>query len=241
VVVDDSAFVGDETYAITNAAVNVGRLTSALLSYSGIANLVVSGGTSNNVQDTFTIDSTSANTTVNASPGVLNCFHVSPTMQWLGASILAPLTLNGSGGADVLDFFDTNDPNSETFNFDAVPSMLTLGTTPGFLCNFSNFAPGSVYVLTNGFSTANDASGTVVFDPAGGPPCSPIGAGDPGGLTPISAQDVLARALVNLNQWQSSHVQTAETAEAMLVDLVHHTARKSSDTLMELAMIPWSY
>ena len=81
------------------------------------------------------------------------------------------MTLNGSrAGADVLEFFDTNDPNSEIFNFDSVPSMLTLATTPGFLCNFSGFAAGSVYVVTNGFSSGNDPSGTVVFDPSGGAP-----------------------------------------------------------------------
>jgi hypothetical protein len=170
-VVDDSGFVGDENYAITSATVNIGRLPNPLLSYSGIASLVVNGGTSASVQDTFDIDSTSANTVVNAAPGVLNRFRVSPTTQWLGANIQSPLTLHGSGtGADVLEFFDTNDPNSETFNFDAVPSVLTLGTTPGFLCSFSGFGAGSIYVLTNGFSSVNDASGTVVFDPSGGPP-----------------------------------------------------------------------
>jgi len=240
VVVDDSGFVGDETYAITNASVNVGRMTSALLSYSGIGNLVVNGGTSNNVQDTFNIDSTAANTTVNASPGVLNCFHVSPTAQWLGATILRPLTLNGGGGgADVLDFFDTNDPNSETFNFDAVPSMLTLGTTPGFLCNFSGFVPGSVYVLTNGVSTSNDASGTVVFDPAGGPPCAPGGPGEHGAPMPAVTHDILAQAVADVTRSQSQPVQAAVIPEVMLADLVHHTARKSADgwTVLALAAI----
>jgi hypothetical protein len=236
VVVDDSGFLGDETYSITNAAVNVGRLPGALLSYSGIGNLVVNGGTSTAVQDTFDIDSTSAGTTVNASPGVLNCFHVSPTAQWLGANVLGPLTINGSGsGADVLDFFDTNDPNPETFTFDAVPSTLTLGTTPGFLCNFSGFATGSVYVLTNGFSTPNDASGTVIFDPAGGPPCAPVGPGQQGGPTPV-AYDVLAQAVADVMRSESSAVRAAVIPDAMLAELMHHRARKSVDGLTVLAL-----
>ena len=41
---------------------------------------------------------------------------------------------------------------------------------------------GAVYVVTNGFSTADDASGIVVFDPDGGPPGSAVGGSGSGAL-----------------------------------------------------------
>jgi hypothetical protein len=167
VTVDDSGHVGDETYTITNASVRAARLPGTLLTYAGIGQLVLNGGTSNVLRDVFEIESTSVTTTVNGGPGT-NCFHASKPGQYL-ASIVGTLNLNGSG-ADVLDFFDTGNPAAaETYNFDNVPSMLTLGTVGGFLCKFSGMS--SVYVMTNGTYTDGDLSGTVIYDPLGGPPC----------------------------------------------------------------------
>src|SRR5262249_53081326 len=37
------------------------------------------------------------------------------------------------------------------------------------------FGMGSVYLMTNGPSTVDDPSGTVIVDPAGGPPRGPAG------------------------------------------------------------------
>jgi hypothetical protein len=171
VVVDDSGFGTAEDYVVTAATVTIGRSTGFTVAYSGIALLALNGGSAGNV---YELDSTSVATTVNGGAGA-NCFHVSPFTQYLAASILGPLTLNGSG-SDVLDFFDANDPNSETYTFDATPSSLTLGSTGTTFATFGGM--GSIYVVTNGISTPDDASGQVIFDPDGGPACGP--AGNPG-------------------------------------------------------------
>jgi hypothetical protein len=96
-----------------------------------------------------------------------NIFRISPFTQYLAASIVGPLTLNG-GGSDILELFDANDPNSETFTLDPAPMSLTLGSTGSTIADFYGMG-GGVYVVTNGFSTPNDQSGTVIFDPSGGP------------------------------------------------------------------------
>jgi hypothetical protein len=160
---DDRGFTGSEDYVITAAAVTVSRSATFTLTYGGIASLNLTAGDGG---DTFDIDSTSANTTVTGGAGP-NVFHVSPFTQWLAESLGGLLTLNGNG-ADVLEFFDANDPNAETFSFDPVPMSLTLGTTGTTVADFSGMA--AVYVATNGFSTPDDQSGTVIFDPDGGPP-----------------------------------------------------------------------
>src|SRR5260370_1636600 len=116
--------------------------------------------------DTYDIEHTVVPTTINAGGGG-NCFHVSPGAQSL-ANLANPLTLNG-GGNDVLDLFDTNNPNSEMYTFDSVPSMLSLGSDPNFSANWTGM--GAVYLLTNGNSSVDDPSGLVTVDPAGGPPC----------------------------------------------------------------------
>jgi hypothetical protein len=164
VVVDDSGFGPAEDYLVSSTGVTVSRSGSFGLTYRGIASLTLDGGRGG---DTFDLDSTSAFTAVNGGPG-FNCFHVSPLTQYLAGSLAGPLALNGSG-SDVLDFFDANDPNAEIFSFDSVPSSLTLGSTGATVATFTGM--GSVYVVTNGFSTPDDQSGTVVFDPDGGPPC----------------------------------------------------------------------
>ena len=171
VLVDDSGYGGSDTYTVTGSTVMIGRSSTFSLTYNGIGALTLNGGSSG---ETYLLDSTSVPTTVNGGAGA-NCFHVDDPSsgQYLAADILGPVTLNGSG-ADVLDFFDASDPNAETFNFDNVPSMLTLGSNGVTIATFGGMG-GGIYVVTNGFSTPNDQSGTVIFDPAGGPPCLPGG------------------------------------------------------------------
>jgi hypothetical protein len=163
VAVEDFGFAGTEGYTITSTTLTIGRSAGFSLTYSGIAALYLNTGAGS---DLFAIDSTSAATIINAGSGG-NIFRVSPFTQALAASMVGPLTLNG-GGADILEFFDASDPSAETFNFDSVPASLTLGSTGSTICNFSGM--GTVYVMTNGSSLANDQSGTVIFDPAGGRP-----------------------------------------------------------------------
>jgi hypothetical protein len=165
VTLDDSGFAGTEDYGINSASVGITRSSAFSLSYSGIAALTLLGGPGS---DIFDIDSTSTYTAVYGGSGG-NCFHVSPSTQWLASSLGGYLNLFG-GGNDVLDFFDANDPNAETFSFDSAPSSLTLGSTGTTVAGFTGMG-GGIYVVTNGFSTPDDQSGTVIFDPAGGPPC----------------------------------------------------------------------
>jgi hypothetical protein len=164
VVVDDSSYSGDETYSITRNTVNAARLGgSPLLTYSGLGRLVVYGGNAA-TSDLFTIDSTSCPLDVHGGAGP-NCFSISPFSNSL-AAITAPLNIIGSG-ADVISFWDQYNPASEIYNFDSVPSQLTLTTVPVAI-NFSGMS-GGVYLQTNGTSTVNDLSGTVIVD--GMPPC----------------------------------------------------------------------
>jgi len=130
--------------------------------FSGpLAALVLNGSSGS---DTYNIETTFTATTINGGGGG-NMFRISPVAEKL-SNIVGPLTVNG-GGNDTLEFFDANNPNSETYNFDSVPSNLTLTTVPVSV-NFSGM--GAVYLVTNGMSTVNDPSGTVIVDPVGGPP-----------------------------------------------------------------------
>ncbi len=175
VLVDDSGFGAAEDYLVTSTDVTVSRSASFGLTYDGIGSLTLNGGQGG---ATFDLDSTAAATAVHGGAGV-NFFHVSPLTQNLAGSLAAPLTLTGSG-ADVLEFFDANDPNAEVFHFDDTPSNLTLDGTGTTVATFTGM--GAVYVVTNGFSTADDASGIVVFDPDGGPPGSAVGGSGSGAL-----------------------------------------------------------
>jgi len=182
---NDSGFAGAEDYSMTASTVAISRSSSFALTYNGSAALNLTAGPGANI---FDIGSSSAATTINAGGGG-NCFHIGGLLggggtQYLATSILGPLTLNG-GGADFLDFFDANDLGPETFNFDAVPSTLNLGSTGTTIATFSGMG-GGIYVVTNGFSTANDLSGTVIFDQPGGPPCGP----GPGRRPPIQFETV---------------------------------------------------
>jgi hypothetical protein len=174
IVFNDQGSTDSRTYGLVTDA----RIPAPALFVSGVPNefvffgplqsLVVNGSGGS---DVFNLDTTFAATTINGGPGG-NCFHVTPTDQYL-ADIAAPLTLNG-GGNDILDFFDANNPNSETYTFDSVPSSLSLATVP-VTVNFSGM--GAIYLMTNGMSTLDDPSGSIIVDPAGGPPCGPSGSG----------------------------------------------------------------
>jgi hypothetical protein len=124
--------------------------------YSDTMSVAINAGSGNNVYD---IEGTGVPTTINAGTGT-NIFRVTPTSQLL-ANITGLLTINGSG-ADTLEFFDQNNPSSETYTFDAVPSSLSLATVPGFSANFTGMS--AVYLQTNGISTVNDSSGSLLVD-----------------------------------------------------------------------------
>jgi hypothetical protein len=157
VLVNDSGFAGNDTYTITGTSVSVGRLGGFSLTYTAsLASLDLKTGPGS---DIFNIESASVPTQLDAGTGG-NTFHVTPTDQYL-ADIAAQLVIHG-GGSDVLAFFDTANPNSETYTFDATPSTLTLATLPNFAAQWDGI--GSVYLETNGSSTVDDASGTVLVD-----------------------------------------------------------------------------
>jgi hypothetical protein len=67
-----------------------------------------------------------------------------------------------ASGADALVFWDTANPNAETYTFDGIPSMLALATVSTFATNWSGMA--AVYLETNGMSNVNDLSGAVLAD-----------------------------------------------------------------------------
>jgi hypothetical protein len=166
--VDDSADPTGQNVTLNDVAnlATITGLAPAVISYydTDVAAVNINGGSGGNV---FDIEATSpyAPTTVNAGAGA-NIVRLTPIGQYLAP--IGPLTLNGSG-ADILEFFDTANPASETYNFDNVPSNLTLTTVPVSV-NF--FGMASVYLETNGASTVNDPSGTVLVDV---PPPSPPG------------------------------------------------------------------
>src|SRR5262249_50711756 len=128
--------------------------------------------------DTYDIEALllGTNLTINAGTGG-NSFQVTPTTQYLG-NLAGPLTLNG-GGNDNLVFYDANNPASETYTFDSIPSTLSLASVPDFAVNWTGM--GSVTLYTNGMSTVIDPSGTVIVDP----PASPSWSG-PGDEKPLN-------------------------------------------------------
>jgi hypothetical protein len=162
--VNDSGFAGSTTYTLTSTQVAATAWPNFLLVYSNLASLNLNGSRGD---DAFAIESTSSvtATTVIAGRGS-NRFDLTSTGQYL-AGVAGPLNLVGSG-ADTLVFWDTANPNAETYTFDDVPSMLALATVPAFATNWSGMA--AVYLETNGMSTVNDPSDTVLVDV---PPPSP--------------------------------------------------------------------
>jgi peptide methionine sulfoxide reductase MsrB len=125
--------------------------------------VTVSGGTGFNL---YNIEGTGVPTTINGALGT-NAFLVSPGANLL-SNILGALALFG-GGADTVEFFDQNAPNSEIYTFDGVPSSLSLATLPEFSASFTGIS--AVGLETNGISIVNDPSLTVnvvVAEPAVG-------------------------------------------------------------------------
>src|SRR5262249_9806019 len=96
--------------------------------------------------------------TVNGGAGG-NVFDLAAATGSL-AKLAGPLQGIG-GGADALGFFDTAKPHPQTYTVGAVPSQPTLTARP-VSGHFSGMA--SVFLETNGFSTVNDLSGTVLVD-----------------------------------------------------------------------------
>jgi hypothetical protein len=165
VTVDDSGFNGSATYTVTSTQVAAAAWPNFLLVYNNLASLNLNGSSGD---DQFNIESTASRTTTTITAGSGgNRFDLTPTARYL-AGVAGPLNLVG-GGADTLVFWDTANPNAETYTFDNTPSMLALATVPTFATSWSGVA--AVYLETNGMSTVNDSSGTVHVDmPPPGPP-----------------------------------------------------------------------
>jgi hypothetical protein len=143
---------GDTSLGALNGLGGAAQIT---WDYFDTASVTINSGTGFII---WHIEGTGVATTINGTLGT-NAFVVCQASQDL-SNIAGALTLNGSG-ADVVEFFDQNNPNNETYAFDSVPSSLSLTTEPVSV-NFSGI--GAVYLETNGASTVADASGTVLVD-----------------------------------------------------------------------------
>jgi hypothetical protein len=164
VTVNDSGFAGSTAYTLTSTQVAATAWPNFLLVYGSIANLNLNGSSGD---DLFNIESTASPTATTVTAGLgNNRFDLTPTTQYL-AEIAGPLSLLG-GGANTLVFWDTANPNAETYTFDAIPSMLALATVPTFATRWSGVA--AVYLETNHMSTVDDPSGTVQVDVPPPPP-----------------------------------------------------------------------
>jgi hypothetical protein len=205
VTVDDSGFADSTTYTVTNARVAAEAWPNFLLSYNNLAGLNLNGSSGD---DQFNIESTASGTATTVSAGSgSNRFDITPTNQYL-AAIAGQLTLNG-GGADALVFSDQANPNAEMYTFDDVPTMLALATVPTFAANWSGMAAVSLY--TNGMSTVDDPSGTVLVDP---PPPGPWDTAQPPYQTPSMAaeESSLVQALLD-----AAHERNAADLGALFV------------------------
>jgi hypothetical protein len=186
--VDDSGFAGSTSYTLTDIQVTAAAWPSFLLVYNNLASLNLNGGSGD---DFFAIESTASTTATTITGGSgNNRFDLTPTARYL-AGVAGPLNLLG-GGADTLVFWDTANPNAEIYNFDDIPSNLTLATVPVSI-NF--FGMAAVYLETNGMSTVNDPSGTVLVDVP--PPGPPDTVEKPPALPPLAAVGSLAQALLD--------------------------------------------
>jgi hypothetical protein len=191
VTVDDSGFAGSTTYTVTSTQVTAVAWPNLLLTYNNPARLDLNGSSGD---DQFNIESAASATatTVTAGSGG-NRFEVSPTAQYL-TSVAGPLSLLGSG-ADTLVFWDTANLNAETYTFDDVPSSLSLATVP---VSVSFVGMAAVYLETNGMSTVNDPSGSVLIDTP--PPSGPDAAQEPPVTLSSATEGSLAQALPDTTQ-----------------------------------------
>jgi hypothetical protein len=154
VILNDKAATANTTYLI--AADSVTRHGFGGLSYAAVASLALHGGSG---KDVYNVLSTSAATSVDSSAGH-NTFLLSAGTMSL-ASLAGPLTLKGSG-VDTLVFFDTANPNNETYTFSGIPDqLLKLKTVPVSVA-FTGMK--SVFLQTNGQSTVIDPLLTIHVD-----------------------------------------------------------------------------
>jgi hypothetical protein len=134
--VGDSGFAGSTAYTVTSTQVAAAAWPNFLLNYNNVATLNLNGSSGD---DQFNIESTARQTTTTIAAGSgSNRFDLAPTAQYL-AGLAGPLNLVG-GGADTLVFWDTSNPNPETYTFDEIPSMLALATVPAFATTWSGMA-----------------------------------------------------------------------------------------------------
>jgi hypothetical protein len=187
VTVDDSAFPSNTTYTLTSTQVADAAWPNFLLVYNNLASLNLKGSSGD---DAFAIESTASATATTVTTGSgSNRFDLTPTAQYL-AGVAGALSLFGSG-SDTLVFWDTANPNAETYTFDDIPSMLALATVP---VSIRFFGMATVYLETNGMSTVHDPSGSVQVDVP--PPSAPNSAQPP--WTPSrAAEGILVRALLD--------------------------------------------
>jgi hypothetical protein len=218
VTVDDSGFANINTYTVTSSQVAASAWPNFLLVYNDLAGLNLKGSSGD---DAFDIESTAnpTATTVTAGSGS-NRFDLTPTAQYL-AGVAGPLSLLGSG-ADTLVFWDTANPDAETYSFDDIPSNLTLATVPVSI-NF--FGIAAVYLETNGRSTVNDPSGTVLVDVP--PPSPPDTAHGPPMAPSPAAAGGLVQALLDAAQKRNmAVVDVASVSDGLFADWIGYDARK---------------
>jgi hypothetical protein len=215
--VDDSAFASNTTYTLTSTQVAAAAWPSFLLVYNNLASLNLIGGSGD---DSIDIESTAGATATTVTGGSgNNRFDLTPTAQYL-AAVAGPLSLLGSG-ADTLVFWDTANPNAETYTFDDIPSHLTLATVPVSI-NF--FGIATVYLETNGMSTVNDSSGTVLVDVL--TPSSPHTAHEPPMAPSVAAADGLVQALLDAAQeWNATDLGALFVSDALSADRIGYAAR----------------
>jgi hypothetical protein len=212
VTVDDSGFTDINTYTLTSTQVAAAAWPNFLLVYNNLARLDLNGSSGD---DRFNIESTASGTaTTVMGGGGNNRFDLTPTAEYL-ASVAGPLSVFGSG-ADTLVFWDTANPNAETYTFDDIPSNLTLETVPVSI-NF--FGMAAVYLETNGMSTVNDPSGTVLLDVP--PPSAPDTAHEPPMAPTPAAAGGLVQALLDAAQERHAAVLGAPSlSDALVADRI---------------------
>jgi hypothetical protein len=215
VTVDDSGFAGSTTYTLTSTQVAAAAWPNFLLVYNNLTSLNLHGSSGD---DRFNIESTASGTATTISAGSgNNRFDLTPTDQYL-AAVAGSLSLLGSG-ADTLVFWDTANPNAETYTFDDIPSNLTLATVPVSI-HFVGMA--TVYLETNGMSTVNDPSGTVLVDVP--PPSLPHTAQNPPMAPSLATADGLVQALLD-----AAPNRPAVLPEVRAADLLTQWAQKPTD------------
>jgi hypothetical protein len=222
VTVDDSGFAGSTSYTLTSTQVAAAAWPNFLLNYNSLANLNLNGSSGD---DAFEVESTASTTATTISAGGgSNRFDLTHTDQYL-AAIAGPLNLSGSG-ADTLVFWDTANPNAETYTFDNIPSMLALATVPVSI-NFVGMA--TVYLETNGMSTVNDPSGTVLVDV---PPPGPPDTAQPPPMAPSRAAGGLVQALLDAVHERRAAVPGAPLwTDALVADLTGPAARSGEEVI----------